>query len=151
LAASYANEPLGLAERLFPIAAAAGIVVVLLGLAFELLVEGRGRIPEFAAIRVLGLTRARLVIGYILEATILVVAAAIAGVGAGLLGARLALPALPEIDSGLDGLHFGYALPVLGEIAIVAVVLVAAIVVGAIAALRIVGRASFDELRAGDR
>ena len=151
LAASYANEPLGLAERLFPIAAAAGIVVVLLGLAFELLVEGRGRIPEFAAIRVLGLTGARLVIGYILEATILVVAAAIAGVGAGLLGARLALPALPEIDSGLDGLHFGYALPVLGEIAIVAVVLVAAIVVGAIAALRIVGRASFDELRAGDR
>jgi len=151
LAASYANEPLGLAERLFPIAAAAGIIVVLLGLAFELLVEGRGRIPEFAAIRVLGLSRARLVIGYILEATILVVAAAIAGVGAGLLGARLALPALPEIDSGLDGLHFGYALPVLGEIAVVVVVLVAAIIVGAIAAIRVVGRASFDELRAGDR
>jgi len=151
LAASYANEPIGLAERLFPIAAAAGIIVVLLGLAFELLVEGRGRIPEFAAIRVLGLSRARLVIGYILEATILVVAAAIAGVGAGLLGARLALPALPEIDSGLDGLHFGYALPVLGEIAVVVVVLVAAIIVGAIAAIRVVGRASFDELRAGDR
>ncbi|WP_298212544.1 FtsX-like permease family protein [Ferrimicrobium sp.] len=151
LAASYANQPLGLAERLFPIAAAAGIVVVLLGLAFELLVEGRGRIPEFAAMRVLGLHRPRLILAYILEATILVVAAAVAGVVAGVLGARLALPALPEIDSGLDHLHFGYALPIGGEILVVAVVVIAAIAVGALAATRVVGRASFDELRAGDR
>ncbi|WP_298335676.1 FtsX-like permease family protein [Ferrimicrobium sp.] len=151
LAASYANQPLGLAERLFPIAAAAGIVVVLLGLAFELLVEGRGRIPEFAAMRVLGLSRPRLIVAYILEAVILVISAAIAGVVAGVLGARLALPVLPEIDSGLDHLHFGYALPVVSEILVIVLVVIAALAVGALAATRVVGRASFDELRAGDR
>lgn len=151
LAASYADQPLGLAERLFPIAAAAGIVVVLLGLAFELLVEGRGRIPEFAAMRVLGLGRPRLLFAYILEAVILVVAAAVAGAVAGVVGARLALPVLPEIDSGLDHLHFGYGLPIAAEIAVVAAVVVAAIVVAVFAAARVVGRASFDELRAGDR
>jgi len=151
LATSYADQPLGLAERLFPIAAAAGIVVVLLGLAFELLVEGRGRIPEFAAMRVLGLSRPRLIVAYILEAVILVISAAIAGVVAGVLGARLALPVLPEIDSGLDHLHFGYALPVVSEILVIVLVVIAALAVGALAATRVVGRASFDELRAGDR
>ncbi len=151
LSLAYANEPLGLAARLFPVAAVAGIIVVLLGLAFELLVEGRGRIPEFAAMRVLGLRRPLLVLSYVLEAAILVIAAAIAGIAAGLVSARLALPVLPEIDSGFDYLHFAYTLPIANEFIAIVLVLLGALGVATITAIRVVGRANFDELRAGDR
>ncbi|WP_298341692.1 FtsX-like permease family protein [Ferrimicrobium sp.] len=151
LSLAYANEPLGLAARLFPVAAVAGISVVLLGLAFELLVEGRGRIPEFAAMRVLGLRRPLLILSYVFEATILVIAAAIAGIAAGLVSARLALPVLPEIDSGFDYLHFAYTLPIANELIAIVLVLLGTLIVATVTAIRVVGRANFDELRAGDR
>lgn len=151
LATRFAGEPLGLAERLFPTAAVAAAVVVLLGFAFELFAEGRGRLAEFAAIRMLGLPRRRLVVSYAIEGGILVLTAALTGVVAGLVGARLALPALPELSGGYDGLRVGYGLPVGLEVATVAAVVVVALVVGVAIAVRVVGRASFDQLRAGER
>jgi len=151
LATEFAGQPLGLAERLFPTAAVAAAVVVLLGFAFELFAEGRGRLAEFAAIRMLGLPRRRLVVSYALEGAILVLTAGLTGVVAGLVGARLALPALPELAGGYDGLRVGYGLPIGLEVVTVAAIVVVSLAIGVVIAVRVVGRASFDQLRAGER
>ena len=87
-----------LALLLFLLGAAAAALLAAGGTVLDLYLLGRRRVGELSAVRALGVPRRALLSGLLLEQGLLVGAGALAGVAAGLGGALLALPSVPEFD-----------------------------------------------------
>ena len=87
-----------LALLLFLLGAGAAALLAGGGTVLDLYLLGRRRVGELSAVRALGVGRRALMSGLLLEQGLLVGAGALAGVAAGLSGALLALPSVPEFE-----------------------------------------------------
>ncbi|ACU53993.1 protein of unknown function DUF214 [Acidimicrobium ferrooxidans DSM 10331] len=146
------TSPTALAQDLVLPAGIAAAVLVAAGLLFETVTDGRARIAELAALRVLGMRRSQLVTALVLEGIAVVVLGAVVGVVAGVVGAHFVLPhVLPPPTTLAASFVIPYSLPTapLARAALLVVILGGAAVLAS--AVRVVARASFEQLRAGER
>jgi len=146
-----ARGPLGLSYNLFGLAGALAGMIAILGLIYALIQDGRGRLAEFAAMRVLNISRTSLTVSLALEALLTVGFAFVSGAIAAAIAVMLTVPRLPQLEGGLDSLLFPASIPY--GVLLSASVAVAVIAFGAagIIAWWVLRRATFEQLRVGDR
>lgn len=152
IVAAARTSPTALAQDLVLPAGVAAAVLVATGLLFETVTDGRARIAELAALRVLGMRRSQLVTALVVEGLAVVALGAVVGLAAGAVGARFLLPhVIPPPTSLAASFVIPYSLPTapLARAAVLVVIIGAAAVVAS--AVRVVGRASFEQLRASER
>jgi len=137
--AIYHRQGPALAILLFLAGAALGALLAAGGVVLNLHLAGRRRSYELAAMTALGLGRRLLLVSLFVEQALLLVFGIGVGVAAGVVGALLALPAVPEFADTpaappmLYGVHYG---PVLGVAGAAVVVLAVVITLSAANLLR---------------
>jgi putative ABC transport system permease protein len=145
--ALYSRQGPALAILLFLVGACLGALLAAGGAVLNLHLTGRRRTYELAAMSALGVRRATLLASLYTEQGLLLVFGIGVGVLAGLVGAVLALPSIPEFADQpsappmLYGLH---AAPVLFVVAAAIVVLAAVVVASSVNLLRL---SRYDQLR----
>ena len=145
--ALYSRQGPMLAILLFLAGACLGALLAAGGAVLNLHLTGRRRTYELAAMSALGVRRRTLLASLFVEQAVLLVFGVGVGVVAGLVGAVLALPSVPEFADQpsappmLYGLH---ALPVLFVVAVAVVVLGAVVTASSVNLLRL---SRFDQLR----
>jgi hypothetical protein len=145
--ALYSRQGPALAILLFLVGACLGGLLAAGGAVLNLHLSGRRRTYELAAMSALGVRRATLLVSLFVEQGLLLVFGIGVGVIAGLVGAVLALPSVPEFADQpstppmLYGLH---ALPVLFVVAVAVAVLAAVVLASSVNLLRL---SRFDQLR----
>lgn len=145
-------RPTAYAQDLLTPAAVAAALLVVAGVVFDAINDGRRRLAELAALRVLGMRRSQLVTTISLEHALVIVAGTTAGVAAGLLAAHEVLPGiLPSPTALVAGLSLPFALPTIAIVRAAVLIAVAAVVASVVVSVRTVLRATFELLRAGDR
>jgi hypothetical protein len=95
---ALARQGPALALLLFLVGAGAAALLAVGGTVLNLYLLGRRRVGELAALRLLGVGRRALLSGLLLEQGLLIGAGALGGVVAGVAGAVLALPSVPEFE-----------------------------------------------------
>ena len=143
----YQRQGPALAILLFLAGAALGALLAAGGVVLNLHLAGRRRTYELAAMTALGVKRRVLLFSLFLEQGLLLVFGIGVGIAAGIVGAVLALPAVPEFADApvappmLYGLH---AIPVLG-ISAAAVVVLSGVI--ALSAANLLRGARYTQLR----
>lgn len=146
-----ARGPLGLSYNLFGLAGILAGLVAILGLIYALVQDGRGRLAEFAAMRVLNISRSSLTLSLAIEAFLSVGFAFVSGAIAAAVAVSITLPRLPQLAGGLDSLRFPDSIPF--GVLLIASGAAAVIAFGcaAVIAWWVLRRATFEQLRLGDR
>jgi putative ABC transport system permease protein len=99
LAASYGRQGPALALLLFLAGAGAAAVLAAAGTVLTLTLQARRRSYELAALAALGVRRRTLLGGIVAEHGLLLCFGALTGVAAGIVGAALAMPSIPQFAS----------------------------------------------------
>jgi putative ABC transport system permease protein len=99
LAASYGREGPALALLLFLAGAGAAAVLAAAGTVLTLTLQARRRSYELAALAALGVRRRTLLGGIVAEHGLLLCFGGLTGVAAGIVGAALAMPSIPQFTS----------------------------------------------------
>jgi ABC-type antimicrobial peptide transport system permease subunit len=145
--ALYSRQGPALAILLFLAGACLGALLAAGGAVLNLHLTGRRRTYELAAMSALGVRRRTLLASLFVEQGVLLVFGIGVGVVAGLVGAVLALPSVPEFADQppappmLYGLH---ALPVMFVVVVAVAVLGAVVVASSVNLLRL---SRYDQLR----
>ncbi len=137
--AIYQRQGPALAVLLFLVGAALGCLLAAGGAVITLHIAGRRRTYEMAAMEAFGLRRRALFASLFAEQALLAAFGVAVGVGAGVVGALLALPAVPEFADTPTAPPLLYGvrpLPVLVTVAVTVLVLGAVIAINAAALLR---------------
>jgi putative ABC transport system permease protein len=148
--ALYSRQGPALAILLFLAGARLGALLAAGGAVLNLHLTGRRRTYELAAMSALGVRRGTLLASLFAEQAVLLVFWVGVGVVAGVLGAVLALPSVPEFvdqPSAPPMLYGLQTVPVLLVVAVAILVLAAAVATSSVNLLRL---ARFDQLRACD-
>jgi len=150
--AALRNSPTAYAQGLVLPAGLGAAALVLTGVLFESLTDGRSRIAELAALRVLGMRRTQLVTSLLIEGAAIVVLGVLVGFAGGIAGASFVLPHVLTPPQPFEvALSLPYRLPYSILVRSSALVVILGAFAIAASAARVVGRASFEQLRAGER
>ena len=105
------REGLSLAFNLMPFAAILAAALAFGSTAFAIAASARHRSYELAILRAYGWSVSSIARGYFGEQLVLAITACVIGAAAGLAGARLALPSVPEFTTDTWGLPLRFDLP----------------------------------------
>jgi putative ABC transport system permease protein len=138
--AELGRQAPALSLLLLLVSAIVGAILAGFGTAISIAAAGRRRSYESAAMRAIGVPRGQLFQAAVLEQVILLGAAVVLGIPAGLLAAVLALPVVPEFATSTP-VALNYA-PPLGPVLLFGLVFVFAVIATAVIAARSVMRAA---------
>ncbi|MGA8207131.1 MAG: FtsX-like permease family protein [Candidatus Dormiibacterota bacterium] len=138
---------LALAFQFFLFAAGAAALLAIGAAVFSIFVTARRRAFELAVLRVGGITRRTLARSLLGEQLLVLGPGVILGAGAGILGAVIALPSVPEFTSVAGGPPPQFPLPVLPLVALLLSLVVLLALAATLASLGTIGMAGYDRLR----
>jgi hypothetical protein len=145
--ALYSRQGPMLAILLFLAAACLGALLAAGGAALNLHLTGRRRTYELAAMSALGVRRRTLLASLFAEQAVLLVFGIGVGVVAGVVGAVLALPSVPEFADQPSAPPMLYGLHTVPVLLVVAVAVVLLVVVVATSSANLLRASRFDQLR----
>jgi hypothetical protein len=138
---------LALAFQFFLFAAGAAALLAIGAAVFSIFITSRRRAFELAVLRVGGIPRRTLARSLLGEQLLVLGPGVILGAGAGILGAVIALPSVPEFTSVAGGPPPQFPLPALPLLALLLSLVVLLAVAATLASVGTIGMAGYDRLR----
>jgi ABC-type antimicrobial peptide transport system permease subunit len=138
---------LALAFQFFLFAAGAAALLAIGAAVFSIFITSRRRAFELAVLRVGGIPRRTLTRSLLGEQLLVLGPGVILGAGAGILGAVIALPSVPEFTSVAGGPPPQFPLPALPLLALLLSLVVLLAVAATLASVGTIGMAGYDRLR----